>query len=245
MWYFWISAGRSWKPPRMSRSLDSLPAAFFDETDVLDAHPAGPPQRSRRLAGDAARADDQRKRLVVAAAAQGADGRPGQTPARQHAEAGQGEEEQHRHARFVQVVPQKRRRQDQQGQQRRSLGDADDLFAQAAQAIDGVLAGEVIAADGEQQHERQVRPAMAEVDRLFRQRNPAGLEAQIPGADPGEAGQQQIAHEKPDGQDLAAAFNHREPHPWGEKCGRDLFAAAGLYLRNPAGRRAACSLAQV
>ena len=167
------------------------------------------------LAGHAAGADDDGVRLVVAAAAQAADGRPAQPPRRQHQHAGQDREQHHRGPRLVGVVEVERRRHHQQRQQRRPLEDADDFLAEAAQAVDGVLAGQTEGDGGQQHDQRQVEPAQVGVGRVLGDRDPAGLEAQVVGPYPRGRGQEQVPDEEPGAQDLAALTDHDPPRPWG------------------------------
>ena len=60
---------------------------------------------------------------------------------------------------------------------RGTLEDADHFLAQAAQAVDGVLAGEAIGDGGQQQDQRQVGPVDGDRRGFLVESEPAALEA--------------------------------------------------------------------
>ena len=100
--------------------------------------------------------------------------------------------------------------------------DADDFLAEAAKAVDVVLARQVVTDDGEHQHQGQVGQAVFEFGRCLCYRKPTGFEAKIVRPDPGRRGQGQVPADKPRDKHLAVPVDHRLAHPWG--------AFAGLIL---------------
>src|SRR5262249_37516653 len=146
--------------------------------------------------------------LVVAPAAQGVDQRPAGPAGEQDAGGGQGGEQEHGGARLVAVVQGEQGRHDEQGEQRGALEDGDDLLAEPGQPGDLVLTGDPEGAGGQQQDQGQLAQAEVERGRGLVDGQPAGLEADPPGAQPGPAGQGEVRDQEAEAHQLTAAVDH-------------------------------------
>src|SRR6202011_4682225 len=134
------------------------------------------------------------------AAAQVTNGRPAQAPADEDHAGRQQAEQQHGPTRVIVFLEKERGAHDQQDQQGGALDDADDLFAEAAQAVDGVLPGQLVRHGGQQDNQREDAPAHRDVGGNLVDLEPAGIDPQVVGTYPGDGGQPQVGDQETDGQ---------------------------------------------
>src|SRR5262249_38929763 len=157
---------------------------FLDKAKVLDSQPMNPAQHPGSLARDPARADDQGKGLVVAIAAQMANAGPAQASSRQDKTGGQKQKKQDGAAGLVGIVHQEDGGHHQQRQQAGAFEDTHHLFAESPQAVNLILASQLVSHAGQEQDEGQLAQAQIKLGAWLIQGQPARSEAQEVSANP-------------------------------------------------------------